>query len=336
MNSLTKFPNLSEETNVLVNQLSEKFELSSIRFVDERFNAVFSGTSNSCGQVIIRIGSGSYRKDFSEIISPEICGYFDPNKHNKEEKLISIANKAKIPTPTIIDHGFVDNIPWCIETKVAGYSMEGVLHDLKSVIKIKLLNDIGHLLAMLHSQESLSDENIVAKYWERKISVVTSNLLVLNVFSLEQIKKIKHTLNKLKNKMFEVNRGLVGPVHMEIIPKHIFINGNYSITGIIDWETGEIIGDTFCDIASTAYWLSGKGIYSNGSLALTNEKEFNSILDGYGSVIPIDKNGVLDSIPFYDLMWLLNILWVKTFQDKPSFIESRKELVSHIVENFSK
>lgn len=335
MSSDFKFPYLSEETNNLINQLSKDFDINSVRFMDERFNAVFSGKHNKYGQVIIRIGSGSYRKDFSAIVSPEICGYFDPNKHGKEEMLISIAKKAGLPTPTIIDHGFISNIPWCIETRVSGHSMESVLHELKPENRVRLLNEIGSLLAALHSSKGVNDKNIIKKYWEKKIFVVMSNLSELNVFSISQIKKIKNILDKLKNQMVEVNGGLVGPVHMEIIPKHVFINENYSITGIIDWETGEIMGDTFCDITSTAYWLSGKGRYSKGGLILANNKEFNAVLDGYNKYVPVDKSDINESLPFYDLMWILNILWVKTFQGKPSFIETRKELVNQLVETFS-
>lgn len=336
MNGIMDFTEISKETNNLLNQIVRTHNISSPKFLDDHFNSVFLAKHKKYKEVIIRLASESYRKDFGSIVSPEICGYFDKNKHKKEEELLSIAKKSGMPTPTIIDQGLTNSIAWCIETKIPGRSMESVLLDLNQSAKTKILTQTGKLLAALHVEQSHMDKSMIDKYWNKRIGAILNNLLDLKVFSQNQIKVVEKAVSILKDKMLEVNGGLVGAVHMEIIPKHIFINSDYKITGIIDWETGEIEGDTLCDIVSTAYWLSGKGKYSNRSIILNNPDELDTVLKGYNSIIQIDKDTVIESLPFYDLMWLLNILWVKTFQGKTTFIDSRKRLVKQIVKSYSK
>lgn len=327
MNSTFRFPEISKETNSLLNQIVKTHNLSSLKFVDDHFNSVFLAKHNEHLEVIIRIASESYRKDFGRIASPEICGYFDINKHKKEEELLSIAKRSGLPSPTIIDQGLIDGIAWCIETKIPGHTMESVLLDLNQSAKTKILTQIGKLLAALHAEQNYMDKSMINKYWNKRIGAILNNLLALKVFPQNQMEVVEKAVLILKDKMLRVNDGLIGPVHMEIIPKHIFINSDHKITGIIDWETCEIEGDTLCDIVSTAYWLSGKGKYSNGGIILNNPDEFDTVLKGYNSIIQVDKDTLIESLPFYDLMWLLNILWVKTFQGKTTFIDSRKRLV---------
>lgn len=321
-----------------INQLSPEIKdllktrgFRSARVVDNSFNTVVSGIYGQ-NTVYLRVDNNIQNQVVRTLRQPESCGYFDPNKYQRQQKLLTIANLAGVPTPTILDVGHLDNgTPWCLETEAEGISVNKIWAELSNQEKVTFVGILGQLLARLHSFQSISNVNAIETYWNDKLSIVTDNLLRLKIYNSEEIEKIAGSANKLKDKAFDQHRGIMSTVHLEALFKHLFVLPNLNISGVIDWDTGELQGDALCDLAFTAFWNSDEGEYSENSLTLRNSDLFTAMIDGYSNVAPATTSEVLKAVPFYDLMWYLNILWVREAQGVTTSTERRKNKVLKII-----
>src|SRR3990172_1212347 len=93
------------------------------------------------------------------------------------------------------------------------------------------------------------------------------------------------------------------------INKNIFIDTEKAkITDVIDWETAGI-GNPWADAVLGAWWMSGE---CGGS-----EKENKAFIKGYNhglsdKMLLLDINAAKRMNPYLDVLWYLNILWVRS------------------------
>ena len=118
-------------------------------------------------------------------------------------------------------------------------------------------------------------------------------------------------------------------IHGDPLQKNIFINPqSKEITDIIDWETSGV-GNPWADVILAAWWMSGE---HDG-----NEKEYSAVINGYNDGL-LNKELKLDiSIArqmnlYLDILWYLNILWVRPLMGDNSQTQRRKGMVSMIEE----
>lgn len=325
-------------TKLEVNQLSPEIKdllktqgFKSARVVDNSFNTVVSGI---CGQstVYLRVDNNIQNQVVKGLTQPESCGYFDLDKYQRQQQLLTIANLAGVPTPTILDVGhFGDGTPWCLETEAEGISVDKIWPELSNQEKVSFMGILGQLLARLHSFQPSHNVDTIETYWNNKLSIVTDNLFRLGIYKYEEIEKVTSSVIKLRDIAFDQHRGIVSTVHLEALFKHLFVLPDLNISGVIDWDTGELQGDALCDLAFTTFWNSDEGEYSEHGLTLRNPDLFTAMINGYNNVASATTTEVLKAVPFYDLMWYLNILWVREAQGVSTNTERRKNKVLKII-----
>ncbi|HKC04539.1 MAG TPA: phosphotransferase [Patescibacteria group bacterium] len=317
-------------------ELEDLIALKGIKLTDfagQSFNIVFFGTNQTLGDVVLRFGEKP-KNDFGQIgiAGIETSGYFDPNKHNKEVELTKIAVAAKVPAPKIFETGFMsDGTSWSIQQKSIGKPLENLWGTITEQQKLTSLHEMGNNLAKLHSFGKKVDKERVNKYWHNKLDIISNNLLVLGLFSNEQIIYFKNILDAKIDNTLTKGPGWISPVHLEYMHKHVFVDEKLHITGVIDWETGEKEGDPICDLVFSALWNTDGGTYEQSGFKLNKPEQFDSFLKGYSQIIEVDKKTLLNLLPVYDAIWYLNIIWVRNLQGKNEKTQRRIDKAINII-----
>lgn len=307
--------------------------LEGVSLVDNSFNTVLFATHDRYGNIYIRIDNSRDNKALGQLFKPESCGYFDPNRYLKELELSKISNSAGIPVPHILELGqFSDGRAWCIEAEAKGAPLEALWGRLSTKEQVAFLGTLGQAIATIHSVNSQEDANWITSYWDEKISIVFNNLSSLGIYTSGEVENIKATIESLKSSILNHHDGYTATVHLETIFKHVFVTQELEVSGLIDWDTGEIKGDPLADIVFTSFWNSGEGSYTQSGLQLSNPEHFSAVLKGYSRVIQIDQELIYQAVPFYDLMWYLNILWVREAQGQRTKTNRRKKAVANIID----
>lgn len=306
-------------------------------FAGRSFNTVFFGRSDERGEVVLRFGEKP-QSDFRAlgIIGIETSGYFDPNKHDKEKSLTDLAISAGVPAPKIFETGLLPSgTSWSLQEKSKGKPIENVWSDLPESQKFEALYKIGLNLAKLHSYGLTINLGKIKGYWHDKLTAISNNLTALSLFDNDQISFLEGVLRKKIDTTLTKGPGWVSPVHLEYLLKHVFVDEQSNITGVIDWETGELQGDALCDLIFAAFWNTEEGTYEPSGLKFTKPNQFYAILNGYNQIAKVNKDTILELLPIYDAFWYLNIIWIRALQGNNEKTERRKVKVTKIVNMLS-
>lgn len=311
--------------------LSKNIKLSN--FAGQSFNIVFFGNSQEYGDIVLRLGEKP-PNDFETrgITGVESSGYFDINKHSKELNLTDIAIMAGVPAPKIIETGFISGgISWSIQQKSKGFPLENIWVSLDQQKKMGALQEMGEKLATLHSFGMKTSKEKVNTYWHNKLDIISNNLLILDLFDKEQVAHLKDILSYKIDNTLSTGPGLISTVHLEYMHKHVFVDDDLHITGVIDWETGEKEGDSICDLIFSAFWNTDEGVYEPSGLKLNQPEQFDSFLKGYVQIVDVEKKTLLNLLPVYDALWYRNIIWVRNLQGKNEKTQRRIKKVTNII-----
>lgn len=280
-------------------------------------------------EVICQFGPSLKQYQNTNLKGKESYGYFHPDKYIHAQAICQQAKSVEVPCPDIMEAGFTPEFTraWCIEEKAEGINLDDQWLVLDDKAKVKILTQFGHYLGKLHSipaKDNLPDPKGWYINWFDQIA---HNLQVLGVYSPKELKKIKGTI--LPKFLADWLPPKFTLIHGDPLQKNIFINPqSKEITDIIDWETSGV-GNPWADVILAAWWMSGE---HDG-----NEKEYSAVINGYNDGL-LNKELKLDiSIArqmnlYLDILWYLNILWVRPLMGDNSQTQRRKGMVSMIEE----
>jgi len=254
-----------------------------------------------------------------------VTNYFSPKKYDDAKEICEYAKSVGIPCPQILLSGILDNKSWCVAEKAEGVSLDTIWDKIDLTKQKSILEQLGGCLAKLHSYEFVEKGYEPDKWYMQKIECIWNNLLKAGIYELKDMKIIK------KPQIFNAYHYLP-PVltltHNDILQKNILVDPkSLKIKSIIDWETAGV-GDPHSDLLLGAWWFSGE--YGG------NEELYEAMLNGYNKNI-INKKLCLSlekakQINLYmDMLWYLNILWVRKVMGDDSQIERRKGMVEKIL-----
>lgn len=255
-------------------------------------------------------------------------GFLNANKWDNAMKVSNIAKSSGIPVPEILETGFSEKFlrAWCIVEPAKGVNLDGCWESFSSVDKAKVLEQCGNLVGKLHSIPIEGNLPNLQEWYHKWFAQVAHNLEVLSVYDRKTLTAIK------KSVLLPLLQKFLPPkftfTHGDLLQKNFFVDPKAKdISSIIDWETTKI-SNPWADIVLAAWWMSGE--YGG------NENEYKSVIDGYNSGLSDKKlaltlQAAKEMNPYLDVLWYLNILWVRPLMGDHSQTERRKGMVEKII-----
>lgn len=282
-------------------------------------------------EIVCQFGPSLKFYQKTDLQERESYGYFYPEKYVKAKEICKKAKHLGIPCPEIVEAGYETSLAraWCITEKAYGENLEDHWSEMDEAGKLKVLEQFGGYLGKLHSIPV--NECIVkpADWYDVWFDLIAHNLQTLGIYRPEELSVIKKVvLPTLKKNWLPPKFTLI---HGDPLQKNIFVNPQKAeVTDIIDWETAGL-GNPWADAVFAAWWMSGE--YGG------NEKEYEALINGYNQGLS-DKTLLLDietakqMNPYLDILWYLNILWVRPFMGDNSQTKRRKGMVEKIFSSF--
>lgn len=291
-------------------------------------NLTWFGQKDGKG-VVCQFGPSLKHYQGMDLQGKESYGYFHPKKYVQAKEICLVANGVGVPCPNITEAGYDTSLTraWCVADKAHGENLDDLWGQMQEVDKLKVLQEFGSFLGKLHSIPTNGDVIQPADWYTTWFNQVAHNLQILGVYHSEELTTIKEiVLPPLIKNWLPPKFTLT---HGDPLQKNIFVNPqNSEITDIIDWETTGI-GNPWTDAVLGAWWMSGE--YGG------NEKEYEALIKGYNQGLS-DKTLLLDIKSakqmnlYLDILWYLNILWVRPLMGDNSQTERRKGMVEKILE----
>lgn len=290
-------------------------------------NLTWTGRRNG-KEVICQFGPSLKNYQASLLQGKKSCGYFHPDKYLNAQKICRRIKNVGVPCPEIIKAGYSQSFTraWCIVQKASGENLNSFWSLFAKEKKIKILAQVGSFLGKLHSLPVEKPTVKPQSWYEIWFNQVSDNLQILGIYGRSELMTIKSAvLPKFFADWLPPGFALI---HGDLLQKNIFIKPKSSeITGIIDWETAGI-GNPWSDVVLTAWWLSGE----DGG----DDEEYEAVINGYNNGLT-DKRLLLSfkkaklMNPYLDILWYLNILWVRSFMGDNSQTLRRKKMVKKIL-----
>lgn len=279
-------------------------------------------------EVVCQFGPSLKRYQDTDLQGKEAYGYFHPQKYIHARQICKLASNAGIPCPEIIEADQDQSLTraWCIAQKAHGENLDDHWEKLGQSDKAKILKEFGHYLGKLHSIQVESKEIKPEDFYKNWFDQVAHNLKTLRIYSSEELEAIKKVaLPALLDSWLPPKFTLT---HGDPLQKNIFIDTKAKkITDIIDWETAGL-GNPWADVVLAAWWMSGE--YGG------NPTEYLAVINGYNNgladkslILPVDYAKKMN--PYLDILWYLNILWVRPLMGDHSQTIRRKGMVEKIV-----
>lgn len=259
----------------------------------------------------------------------ELYGYFHPEKYVQAKKICMKAKKDGIPCPGIIEAGYEPSLTraWCIAQKAHGENLDDYWSEMEEADRLKVLQEFGGYLGKLHSIPASGHTIQPADWYGVWFDQIVHNLQTLGIYHSEELSAIKEVVLPplLKNWLppkFTLTHG-------DPLQKNIFIDPqNAKVADIIDWETAGI-GNPWSDAVLGAWWMSGE--YGG------DDEEYAAVINGYNhglsvKELTLDIEKAKQMNPYLDILWYLNILWVRPLMGDDSQTERRKGMVTKILE----
>ncbi|MDB5176322.1 MAG: aminoglycoside phosphotransferase family protein [Candidatus Saccharibacteria bacterium] len=217
------------------------------RIVRGETNEVYGIRTNQKRDIILRIG------------------HWDKTTFQREAWAIEQAVAVGVPVPKILALGeHSTDVYYCVQEKLQGTPLDSLLfsHNLPKDRAKRIVENAGEMLGRLHSIETtgwgylseptkgqhakLDDKYSMIEAERKRIAAAlqATNLPVADVDTI---------LSQLKSGLqaFEGRQRLI---HGDFGPKHIFVDDNDSITGIIDWEQAGS-DDPVAEFARWNFWF---------------------------------------------------------------------------------
>lgn len=183
-----------------------------------------------------------------------------------------LSNENQVPCPQFINSSTIDNWNIIVMSKIPGVCLKNIWSNLELEQKEKISFDIGNLCRNLHKVKvtSFSPE---ALQWGDFIKNQIRNCYDNHAqYGLDKtlLDEIPGFLKEIK---LQDNQDSLSLLHTEIMPDHIFVenkNGDYKLTGIIDFEPS-MLGNIEYDFAAVGIFVSSG-----------NSRLFSAFLNGYG------------------------------------------------------
>ena len=314
-----------KESFAAINAFWKTIEITDLKYIESsHMNLSWFGKLKGA-DVVCQIGPETPKVLQEKDWHIYVTNYFSSKKYSKAKDICAYAESVGIPCPQILLSGVLDNKSWCVVEKAEGVGLDTIWDQIDLAKQKSILEDLGGYLAKLHSCEFGSEYMEPGEWYVQKIEGIWHNLLKTDIYGLKDMMRIK------KDFFFKMDHYLP-PVltltHNDILQKNILVDPKtLEIKSIIDWETGGI-GDPHSDLLLGAWWISGE---YGGS-----DELYQAMLAGYNKNIT-NKNLCLSlekaktKNPYMDIMWYLNILWIRKIMGDDSQTERRKGMVEKIV-----
>jgi aminoglycoside phosphotransferase (APT) family kinase protein len=217
------------------------------RIVRGETNEVYGIQTNQKRDIILRIG------------------HWDKTTFQREAWAIEQAAAVGVPVPKILTLGqHTSDAYYCIQDKLQGTTLDSLLfsHNLPEDRAKRIIENAGEMLGRLHSIKTtgwgyLSEPtqgqhaNLDDKY--NKVDAERERIAAALQATNLPVADVDTVLSQLKSGLqaFEGHQRLI---HGDFGPKHIFVDDNDSITGIIDWEQAES-DDPVAEFARWNFWF---------------------------------------------------------------------------------
>lgn len=295
--------------------------------VSGHMNLTWVGHKND-EDVVCQFGPSLQKYQELNLFGKESYGYFHSDKYVNAQKICKKMKKVGIPCPEIIEAGYIQTFTraWCIVKKALGENLDDCWLSFTEEEKEKILKQFGYYLGKMHSIP-IGDSTPSPLFWyETWFNQIVHNLQVLEIYTEGELAEIKGAV------LPEFLANWLPPkftlTHGDPLQKNIFVDPqSLEITDIIDWETAGV-GNPWADVILAAWWTSGE--YGG------NNKEYEAVISGYNSGLT-DKQLALDlkkakqMNPYLDVLWYLNILWIRPLMGDNSQTSRRKGMVEKIL-----
>lgn len=280
-------------------------------------------------EVVCQFGPSLKLYKETDLQGKESYGYFHPGKYVQAKEICKKAKDSGVPCPEILDAGYAESFTraWCIAEKVQGANLHDLWPSLSVVKKIGILEQFGYYLGKLHSIPVKEFMPEPSGWYESWFNEIAHNLQVSEIYEKDELEKIKKAV--LPNLVAYWLPPKFTFTHGDPLQKNIFVDSERTqITGIIDWETAGV-GNPCADAILAAWWMSGE--YGG------NEEEYESVIRGYSQgledeTLNLSVKRARAMNPYLDILWYLNILWVRPLMGDYSQTERRKGMVQKILE----
>ncbi len=236
---------LATIAEIISENLSESIEQTT-RIVRGESNEVYAIKTNGKQEVILRIG------------------HWNNKTFERELWAVEQAAAQGVPTPKIISIGEHASTYYCLQEKLQGTTLDTLLYsqNLPKERAKAIVENAGEILGKLHKIETtgwgcldapthgeydvLEGKYIKAEAERERIAEAIQQSGVL-------VPDIEIVLQTLKSGL-QVYLGHQRLIHGDFGPKHIFVDEQDNITGIIDWEQAES-GDPVAEFARWYFWF---------------------------------------------------------------------------------
>jgi len=279
-------------------------------------------------EVVCQFGPSLKQYQKTNIRGKGSYGYFHPYKYIHAQKISQQAKVAEIPSPDITEAGYSPELTrsWCIAKKASGENLDGHWLSLTGKDKIEILKQFGSYLGKLHSIPTIGTCLDPLSWYENWFNQIAHNLQVLGIYPKDKLEAIKQTV------LSELSASWLPPkltlTHGDPLQKNIFIDPEEAkVTDIIDWETAGI-GNPWTDVVLAAWWMSGE--YGG------DNDQYKAVIDGYNEglldhELSLDIEKAKKMNPYIDILWYLNILWVRPLMGDNTQTVRRKGMVEKIL-----
>jgi aminoglycoside phosphotransferase (APT) family kinase protein len=220
------------------------------RIIRGESNEVYGITTKNNREIILRVGNW-YKKTFE-----------------REAWAVEQAASVGVPVPKILAVGDVPSevaqTYYCVQEKLLGTTLDTLLYSsgLSTERARPIVEKAGEALAKIHGiktsgwgylAEPKRGEHSTLNDRFAKVVAESDRIEVALKMTDVPIAGIKTVLDQLKAglSVFEGNQRLV---HGDFGPKHIFVDEQDNITGIIDWEQAES-ADPVVEFARWNFWF---------------------------------------------------------------------------------
>lgn len=198
------------------------------------------------------------------------------SKAEHEAWAMSCARNNGVPVPEVLSVSAIDDHDGPRSAMVvracSGQPLAEVLASLRLEQRSTALNNIGQVLAVLHSipmpgigrpntDGSWPDPDQERDRYLTDISTAVHQLRIAN-FSLSEIDRVRHLLQQDRP---TVERPVL--CHGDISPEHVFVDADLNVVGLIDW----------------GMWTAGPAVAELAGLAVRlNGPDYSAIATGHG------------------------------------------------------
>jgi aminoglycoside phosphotransferase (APT) family kinase protein len=186
-----------------------------------------------------------------------------------ESWAIEQAGKAGVPVPKVLTFGTFQteqqSLHYSIQERINGKSFDNLLWSEKIPAKRARLitNEAGEILARIHNVSTIGYGRINThgrgQYETVKDMVLGECFKRRNAYTrlLKAQGLSESAIDDIFIEFAKAKRYLTLPrlIHRDFVPKHIFVDNNDHIVGIIDWEDVQS-GDPSFDFSAWQFWLN--------------------------------------------------------------------------------